>query len=62
MHWHTASQIQIIQNSIVSLAVMREFVMFTDPQNFSFPADGVTVESGFNELKYRSWKGISSGP
>ena len=62
MYWHTSSQVQIIQNSIVSLAVIGKFAVFTDPQNFWFLANGVTVESGFNELKYRSWKAIGSGP
>lgn len=62
MYWHTASQIQIIPNSIVSLAVMGKSAVFSDPQNFSFLADDVTAERRFNELKYRSWKGISSEP
>lgn len=55
------SQIQIIQSSTV-LAVMAGFAVLTDPHNFLFLADGVTVGSGSGELKWKSWEGTNSEP
>lgn len=53
------SVVQIIQNSP---AVMAGFAVLTDPHNFVFLADGVTVGSGSSELKWKSWEGTNSGP